>query len=318
MVWERAATDHRFPLKNAFRIARGAKSEAHSLVAIVKDPATSLMGYGEATPYARYGETMAGAMTAINTADTPLTGAAANAVDCAQWDLRAKLEGKPVWQLLGLPAPKPVQTAITLVLDTPPQMAKDAKRLAAHPLLKLKLAGDGQDGDRLKAVRDNAPTPALILDGNEGFTPQTLEALLPILADANIALVEQPLPAGKDEALAQLKGVVPFCADESVHGLADLTALKPLYEAVNIKLDKAGGLTPALALVQAARATNFKIMLGCMVASSRAMAPALLLAPLVDFVDLDGPLFLKDDCAHGLTYEGALIHPAAPQLWGHP
>lgn len=317
MVWDISAADHRFPLKSAFRIARGAKSKAHCIIATATDPTTGQSGHGEAVPYTRYGETVEGVLAAINKGGV-LTGAAANAVNCAEWDLRAKLEGTPVWQMLNLPKPTPTQTAVTLSLDTPTQMAKDAKALANRPLLKLKLAGDGQDDDRLKAVRDNAPGPALILDGNEGFTPQTLEALLPSLANANIALVEQPLPAGKDDALKNLNGTVPFCADESVHSLADLPKLAPLYDAVNIKLDKTGGLTPALEMVNAARAQNFKIMLGCMVASSRAMAPALLLAPLADYIDLDGPLFLREDCDHGLTYQGSTIHPAAPALWGHP
>lgn len=317
MVWEIKATDHRYPLKSAFRIARGAKSEAHVITATAWDLESGLKGFGEATPYTRYGETVEGALDVINHNDV-LSGAAANAVDCAKWDLRAKLEKKPVWQLLGLPAPAPVETAVTLVLDAPAQMAKGAKTLADRPLLKLKLAGDGQDGDRLKAVRDQAPDPALILDGNEGFTPQTLEALLPDLAAANIALVEQPLPAGKDEALADFKSAVSFCADESVHHVEDLPALAPLYDAVNIKLDKTGGLSPAFGLLQTAQRAHFKIMLGCMVASSRAMAPALLLAPLADYVDLDGPLFLADDCNHGLTYDGSTIRPASPLLWGYP
>ncbi|MGB0921732.1 MAG: dipeptide epimerase [Alphaproteobacteria bacterium] len=318
MVWDITATDHKFPLKSAFRIARGAKTHAHSIIANVTDPATGYSGYGEATPYARYGENVASVLNAINNGAPLLTGAAANAVDCAKWDLQAKLNNKPVWQQLNLPEPTPVQTAVTLSLAAPTEMAVEAKRLAKFPLLKLKLAGDGMDGDRLKAVRDQAPAPQLILDGNEGFTISSLEKLLPDLVQANIALVEQPLPAGKDDTLASLRGTIPFCADESVHTVDDLPRLKPLYDAVNIKLDKAGGLSPALSLAKAAKADGFSIMIGCMVASSRAMAPALLLASFADFVDLDGPLFLVEDCPHGLTYNGAMIPPASPNLWGFP
>lgn len=315
------AFDKRFPLNTSFRIARGAKSEAHSLIVEARSNDGRHKGRGEATPYARYGESMESALAQLQQNQTPQNmpaGAARNALDCALLDLAAKQSGQPVWQILGLPRPRPCRTAITLPLGDPASMATKARELAEMPLLKLKLAGDGQDPDRLKAVRDAAPTPALILDGNEGFSPQTLEALLPDLQDANIALIEQPLPVADEHYLSRFRGAVPFCADESAHTVDDLPRLKPLYDAVNIKLDKTGGLTPAVQFAQAAKQEGMGLMVGCMVASSLAMAPALLLAPLADYVDLDGPLFLAEDHPQGLIYEGASILPAHENLWGHP
>lgn len=315
------AFDKRFPLNTSFRIARGAKSEAHSLIVEAHSVNGRHIGRGEATPYARYGESMQSALAQlhrIHTPDTLPAGAARNALDCALLDLAAKQNGTPVWKLLGLPRPRPCRTAITLPLGDAASMGEKARALSAMPLLKLKLAGDGQDADRLKAVRDAAPAPALILDGNEGFSPQTLEALLPDLQDANIALIEQPLGAENEHYLSRFRGAVPFCADESAHTVEDLPRLKPLYDAVNIKLDKTGGLRPAVDFAHAAKDEGMGLMVGCMVASSLAMAPALLLAPLADYVDLDGPLFLAEDHPQGLIFEGASILPSHEDLWGHP
>ena len=307
----------RFPLNTEFRIARGAKREA-AVVEVRLINAAGQIGRGEATPYARYGERVESVVEALrNTAfdDLP-SGAARNAYDCAALDLQAKEEGKPVHALLGLPAPSSATTAVTLSLSTPENMAKAAEPLAKLPFLKLKLAGDGADEDRLKAVADAAPKAQLILDGNEGFSPQSFETLIPSLLSLNIALVEQPLPQGQDEALAPFKGLVPLCADESAHTGADIPALQAHYDWVNIKLDKAGGLTPALTMAKAAKAANMKIMVGCMVASSLAMAPALLLQSYADILDLDGPLFLAKDREDGLVYDGATLSPGT--LRGYP
>jgi len=313
-----------WPIAGEFVISRGAKREATVVVARVADGAS--VGRGECCPYARYGETVAGVHTAIAalgsvSADrTELlqrmpAGAARNAVDCALWDWEAKRSGASAAALAGLPALRPVTTAYTVGLGSPDAMAAKAASVPSLPLLKLKLGGDG-DAERLRAVRRARHDARLIADANEAWTPELLPALMAAAAETGVELVEQPLPAGADAALATIERRVPVCADESLHTRAELAPLVGRYDAVNIKLDKTGGLTEALLLAKEARAAGFRIMVGCMVATSLAMAPALLLAQDAHWVDLDGPLLLARDREPGLTYEGALVHPAPPPLWG--
>ncbi len=242
-------------------------------------------------------------------------GNARTAVDCALWDLEAKAAGRPAWELAGLEEPGPTSTAYTLSLGAPEAMAAEAARNAARPLLKLKLGGAG-DLERVAAVRAAAPNCRLIADANEGWKDIDLEVFLRGLADLGVALLEQPLPAGHDAALAELEHPLPVCADESFRDRASLAALAGRYDCVNIKLDKAGGLTEALAAARAAQAAGFRLMLGCNVGTSLSMAPACLLAGLADFVDLDGPLLLARDRNPGLTYRGSVITPPTPALWG--
>jgi L-alanine-DL-glutamate epimerase-like enolase superfamily enzyme len=242
-------------------------------------------------------------------------GAARNALDCALWDLEAKRAGQRAAALAGLPPLRPVTTAYTISLDEPEAMAATAAGAARRmPLLKLKLGGAG-DAERLRAVRLACPTVRLIADANEACTSELLPSLMQAAAETGVELIEQPLPADADAALAGARPV-PVCADESLHTLADLDRLAGRYDAINIKLDKAGGLTEALALAAAARARGLSIMVGCMVSTSLAMAPALLLAQDAAWVDLDGPLLLARDRTPALSYEGALVHPPEPPLWG--
>src|SRR5256884_1439265 len=250
---------------------------------------------------------------ALQTAMPP--GAARNALDCALLDLEAKIAGQRVWNLLGRPAPQARITAYTISLGSPEAMAEATARAAHRPLLKIKLGGDG-DGARIAAVRKAAPNSELIVDANEAWTPDNLAQNLAACADAGVTLVEQPLPAGKDEALARIKRPLAVCADESVHDRASLERLRGRYDAVNIKLDKTGGLTEALAMADAAQALGFDIMVGCMVATSLAMAPAMLLTRQARFVDLDGPLLLARDRDGGLRYDGSLVYPPAAAPWG--
>jgi len=242
-------------------------------------------------------------------------GAARNALDCALLDLEAKTNGKRVWDLLGRPAPNACITAYTISLGTPEIMAAATAKAAHRPLLKIKLGGDG-DGARIAAVRKAAPDSELIVDANEAWTPDNLAQNLKDCAEAGVTLVEQPLPAGRDEALRHIRRPIAVCADESVHDRASLSGLRERYDAVNIKLDKTGGLTEALAMADAARALGFEIMVGCMVATSLAMAPAMLLASQARFVDLDGPLLLASDRDAGLRYDGSLVYPPEAALWG--
>jgi L-alanine-DL-glutamate epimerase-like enolase superfamily enzyme len=242
-------------------------------------------------------------------------GAARNALDCALLDLEAKTSGQRVWSLLGRPAPQACFTAYTISLGTPEAMAAATAKAAHRPLLKIKFGGDG-DGARIAAVRKAAPQSELIVDANEAWTPESLERNLAACANAGVTLVEQPLPAGQDEALARIRRPLSVCADESVHDRASLERLRDRYDAVNIKLDKTGGLTEALAMADAAHALGFEIMVGCMVATSLAMAPAMLLASQARFVDLDGPLLLARDREGGLRYDGSLVYPPDAALWG--
>jgi L-alanine-DL-glutamate epimerase-like enolase superfamily enzyme len=242
-------------------------------------------------------------------------GAARNAVDCALWDLEAKQTGTPVAVRIGLPAVLPLTTALTISLGDPDVMAAQARANAARALLKVKV-GTGDDEARIRAVRAAAPHAAIILDANEGWPESTLEHHLRVAAESGIALVEQPLPAGRDELLAEIERPVLVCADESVHHTGDLASLRDRYDAINIKLDKTGGLTEALAMKLEAQRLGFQIMLGCMVGTSLAMAPAVLLAQDVEFVDLDGPLLLARDREPGLHYHASLVWPPEPALWG--
>ncbi|MBR0896409.1 dipeptide epimerase [Bradyrhizobium tropiciagri] len=317
----------RWPIAGTFTISRGAKTEAVVVVAEVS--AGGLIGRGECVPYPRYGETPEATLQAIQAMREPLAGgmgrialqarmpagAARNALDCALADLEAKRAGQRIWNLLGRPAPEPRTTAYTISLGTPEAMAEATAKAAHRALLKIKLGGDG-DGARIAAVRRAAPTSELIVDANEAWTDDNLAANLAACADAGVTLIEQPLPAGKDEALARIKRPVAVCADESVHDRGSLEGLRGRYDAVNIKLDKTGGLTEALAMADAARALGFEIMIGCMVATSLAMAPAMLIAQGARFVDLDGPLLLARDRDNGLRYDASLVYPPDVALWG--
>jgi L-alanine-DL-glutamate epimerase-like enolase superfamily enzyme len=317
----------RWPIAGSFTISRGAKTEAVTVVAKVSRG--GLSGRGECVPYPRYGETPEATLAALQAMQEPLArgltgqalqaampaGAARNALDCALLDLEAKTSGQRIWSLLGRPAPRPCTTAYTISLGTPETMAAATAKAAHRPLLKIKLGGDG-DGARILAVRKAAPESELIVDANEAWTPDNLEQNLAECAEVGVTLVEQPLPAGKDEALARIKRSVAVCADESVHDRASLDGLRARYDAVNIKLDKTGGLTEALAMADAAQALGFDIMIGCMVATSLAMAPAMLLAQQARFVDLDGPLLLARDRDDGLRYDGSLVYPPEAALWG--
>jgi len=312
-----------FRLAEVFTISRGSRTEAKVLTVQVCDGGVT--GWGECVPYARYDETLKSVTAEIEALKAPFdrsalqgilqAGAARNAVDCALWDLEAKRAGKRVWQLAGLGAPAPVITAYTQSLDTPENMRAAAARHAHRPLLKIKL-GTADDMARLQAVREGAPDARIIVDANEGWTAEVYADLAPHLLRLGVQLVEQPLPAGQDDMLAEIARPVPVCADESCHDRASLAGLKGKYDVVNIKLDKTGGLTEALALRDAARAEGFGVMVGCMVGSSLAMAPAVLVAQGAAVVDLDGPLLLAEDRGEPLIYDEAGVHPSTPGLWG--
>ena len=315
-----------FPIAGTFTISRGSKTEAEVIVCTIRDAENA--GRGECVPYRRYGETMESVLEQIgavvpalesgmNRADLLAAlpaGAARNAVDCALWDLEAKSSGVRVAERLGI-VPGRMETAYTLSLGTPEAMAAQAHANAARPLLKVKIGGDG-DIERIRAVREAAPKSRIILDANEGWTEANVERNLAAAAEIGVALVEQPLPAGEDAVLGRISRPIPVCADESVHETRDISALVGLYDAVNIKLDKAGGLTEALALREAGERQGFAVMVGCMVGTSLGMAPAVLLAQGAAFVDLDGPLLLARDRDPGLVYEGSLVSPPAAALWG--
>jgi len=317
----------RWPVAGAFTIARGSRTETGVVVAELSDGRHH--GRGECVPYARYGETVEGVVAAIEAMREALgggldraalqqtmpIGAGRNALDCAFWDLEAKRSGQPVHILAGLPPPRPLITAYTISLAAPDVMAAAAAKAAARPLLKIKLGGEG-DPARLRAVRAAAPDAELIVDANESWRAENLSENFAACAEAGVTLVEQPLPASDDDALATVSRPVPVCADESLHDRASLAQLAGKYDAINIKLDKAGGLTEALALAQEAKGRGFTLMVGCMLATSLSMAPAILVAQWARVIDLDAPLLLARDREDGLRYEGSLVHPAAPSLWG--
>ena len=312
-----------FRLERAFTISRGSRTEAKVLT--VRLTRGGVTGWGECVPYARYDETLESVTAEIEGLPEGISrtelqqalppGAARNAVDCALWDLEAKTSGIPVWQLAGLQAPGPEITAYTLSLDTPEAMERQAAENAFRPLLKIKL-GTPDDMPRLEAVRRGAPKARIIIDANEGWTADVYADLAPHLVGLGVELVEQPLPAGDDEALREIARPLPVCADEACHDRASLPGLVGKYDVVNIKLDKTGGLTEALALRAAAEAAGYRIMVGCMVGTSLAMAPAVLFAQGVGWTDLDGPLLLAEDRDPPLRYDERGVHPAPTDLWG--
>ncbi|MGO8423700.1 N-acetyl-D-Glu racemase DgcA [Rhizobium ruizarguesonis] len=316
-----------FPIAGTFTISRGAKTEAEVITCTLVEEGAH--GLGECVPYRRYGETMQSVLAQIEAA-RPLIeagisrhdllsamppGAARNAVDCALWDLEAKQTGDSVATRLGLAALKPLTTAYTISLGEPEVMAAQAREHAGRALLKVKV-GTGDDESRIRAVRAAAPDAAIILDANEGWPEAVLERHLNIAAEVGVALVEQPLPADRDGLLAEIRRPLLVCADESVHHTGDLASLADRYDAINIKLDKTGGLTEALSMKAEAERLRFSIMIGCMVGTSLAMAPAVLLAQNADFVDLDGPLLLARDREPGLRYAASLVFPPESTLWG--
>ncbi len=317
----------RWPLRGAFTISRGSRTEAEVVVAEIAED--GIAGRGECVPYARYGETVDGVVAAIEGQAGAVAsgldwdrlhralppGAARNALDCALWDLEAKQSGRPVWQLAGLGAPQPLVTAYTLSLEAPEAMGAAARANRERLLLKIKLGGT-DDIARVAAVRAGAPEARLIVDANEAWTPDLLPEYLPAMARLGVALVEQPLPAGRDDALAGIVHPVPVCADESCHTSEDVAALVGRYDVANAKLDKTGGLTEAIRLVDAVRRAGLGVMVGCMVGTSLAMAPAILLGAGAAFVDLDGPLLLAEDRPHGLRYADGRVFPPTPALWG--
>jgi L-alanine-DL-glutamate epimerase-like enolase superfamily enzyme len=317
----------RFPIAGKFVISRGAKTEALVVTATIEQDGER--GRGECVPYSRYGESVETVVAQIESVRAAIeagadrgrlqgllpAGAARNALDCALWDLEAKRTGIPAYKLAGVAPPAPVTTAYTISVGSPAEMAEAAAKARNRPVLKIKLAGEG-DARRIREVRRAAPDARLIVDANEAWTDDDLERNLHACAEAGVSLVEQPLPSGQDSALATIDRIIPVCADESVHSREGLDDLRNRYDAINVKLDKAGGLTEALALSEAAEQLGFALMIGCMVATSLAMAPALLIAGRARFVDLDGPLILAADRPDGLIFDGSLIQPAKPALWG--
>jgi len=317
----------RFPVRGVFAISRGARTESEVVVAEIA--ADGARGRGECVPYARYGESVEGVVAAIEGMAKAIAhgldrdglaaalpaGAARNALDCALWELEAKEKRVPVWRLAGIAEPRPVVTAFTLSLASAEAMGEAAAANRARPLLKVKLGGEG-DIARVEAVRAAAPHARLIVDANEAWREEMLAQYLPAMARLGVALIEQPLPAGRDEALARLAHAVPIAADESCHTSADVAGLAGRYDVVNVKLDKTGGLSEALRLVAAAEAKGLGVMVGCMVGTSLAMAPAMLIAGRAAFVDLDGPLLLARDREYGLKYEDGRVFPPSAELWG--
>lgn len=316
-------TPERFALIRPFTISRGTKTEAAVLtVRITRDGMT---GWGECVPYPRYGHTLASVAAEIEALPQGISradlqtalppGPARNAVDCALWDWEAKATGRPAWALAGLAAPRPVPIARTISLDDPARMRAAAAALADHPLLKVKL-GTPQDMPRLEAVRAGAPKARLIVDANEGWTPEVYTDLAPHLIRLGVELVEQPLPAGADDMLAEIARPLPVAADESAHDAAGLAGLRAKYDVVNLKLDKTGGLTEGLRAVAEARRLGLRVMVGCMVSTSLSMAPAILLAQGADWADLDGPVDLAEDRHPPVAYDATSVLPADPALWG--
>jgi L-alanine-DL-glutamate epimerase-like enolase superfamily enzyme len=316
-----------WPIAGTFAISRGAKTQAEVVVVDLDDG--HHRGRGECVPYGRYGETadsvvaaieavaqrIAGGLTRAELQDALPAGAARNALDCAFWSLEAKQRGQPAHVLAGIPVLRPIVTAYTISIGAPEAMADAARKAGQRPLLKIKLGAAG-DPARIAAVREAAPGAALIVDANEGWSADNIEENLNACAAAGVTLVEQPLPADNDAMLASISRVIPVCADESAHDRGSLPALLGKYDAVNIKLDKTGGLTEALAMADLARAQGFSIMVGCMVCTSLAIAPALLIAQNAGVVDLDGPLLLARDRPDGLRYDGSTVYPPSPALWG--
>jgi L-alanine-DL-glutamate epimerase-like enolase superfamily enzyme len=303
------------PLTAPFRISRGVKTAAE--VVVVEAEQDGMVGRGEAVPYARYDETVESVLAQVAAGGDLPPGAASNAIDLALWDLRARLESRSVAQITGRPLPDEIVTAVTVSLDEPEAMHAAALAVADAPLIKVKLNAERSE-ERLRAVADAAPGARLIVDPNEGWTFAILDALQPLMAELNVALLEQPLPTGEDQALEGYRPAKPICADESAHVASDLETLRGRYQAVNIKLDKSGGLTSALVMLERARALGFQVMTGCMVASSLAIVPALHIAGASDFADLDGPWWIRDDRPGGVSIEKGRLYRPAPGFWGEP
>ena len=320
------AHEQSWPLDKPFRIARGTRTEARVVVVTVSDGQCT--GRGEAVPLARYSQSAASVLAQIESLkSTPSldrqqiqkllpAGAARNALDCALWDLEAKVSGKRVWELANIPIVHAVETSFTISLDTPVAMAAAARANANAPILKIKLGGDNLDLPRVEAVREAAPAARLLIDANESWSPSHYRENVPALNGLGVELIEQPFPANADEILETLDHPVPVCADESCHTSVDLLRLTNRYEVLNVKLDKTGGLTEALLLSERARKAGFKLLIGCMVCTSLGIAPARLLASTTDYVDLDGPLLLAGDRHHGLAYENGRIGLPSRRLWG--
>jgi len=313
----------RFRLNEVFTIARGSREFADVLtVKVSKDGQT---GFGECVPYSRYGESIESVSHQIQSLPYEFSrddlqellpsGAARNAVDCALWDLEAKTTGMRVWELAGLPAPEPRVTAFTISLASADQMRSAARKHSAMPLLKIKL-GTPDDMPRLEAVREGAPKSEIIVDANEGWSGDVYRELAPHLIRLGVTMVEQPLPAGNDDLLGEIERPLPVCADEACHDTSSLPDLRGKYDMINIKLDKTGGLTEALKLKTLGLKEGYKIMVGCMVGSSLAMAPATLVAQSADIVDLDGPLLLAEDRECPLLFDNDGVHPPPAKLWG--
>ena len=319
------AREETWPLKEVFRIARGACTEAQVVVVTVSDG--EHVGRGEGVPIKRYGQSAESVLAQIDSIKGERTlnrqvlqellpaGAARNALDCALWDLEAKRAGKRAWELADLPLVDEVETSFTISLDTPGKMADAAAAAADLPILKLKLGGDNLDLQRVEAVRKTAPNARLIIDANESWSPEHYRKIVPTLKELGVELIEQPFPADADEALETLNHPIPICADESCHTTGDLPRLKNRYEVINVKLDKTGGLTEALRLCERARESGFKLLIGCMVGTSLSMAPARLLASTAEWVDLDGPLLLARDRDDAIPYENGIGIPPR-ELWG--
>jgi L-alanine-DL-glutamate epimerase-like enolase superfamily enzyme len=320
------AREEVWPLKQTFRISRGSRSEARVVVVSVNDG--SQTGRGEAVPIKRYGQSVESVLAQIESVKRAKAldrhqlqellpaGAARNALDCALWDLEAKISGRRVWELANIPIVPEVETSFTISLDTPEKMAASARGYGAPGPLKLKLGGDDVDLTRVEAVREAAPAARLLIDANESWSPDHYKSIVPALKRLGVGLIEQPFPADADEILETLDHPVPVCADESCHTCADLPRLKNRYDVVNVKLDKTGGLTEGMLLIKRARESEFKLLIGCMVGTSLSMAPARVLASSADWVDLDGPLLLTHDRDHGLSYPNGKICIPAPELWG--
>jgi L-alanine-DL-glutamate epimerase-like enolase superfamily enzyme len=320
-------TAETWPIRGRFAISRGART--HVEVVLVELSDGELLGRGECVPYAHYGESNASVIALIEglredlaqgldleSLQTKLpSGAARNALDCALWDLHAKRNGKRAWELAGIPAMAPLTTAYTLSLDTPEKMHSAARDNAQRPLLKLKLAGDG-DLERVEAVHAGAPDTRLIVDANEGWSPENYQHIAPQLAALGVEMIEQPFPAGNDSALSELPHPLSICADEACHDRASLADIVGKYDMINIKLDKTGGLTEALKLRAEAEAAGLKVMVGCMLATSLAMAPAMIVGQGVAVVDLDGPLLLDKDREFGINFDDNLMQPPVASLWG--
>src|SRR4051794_15383944 len=317
-----------WPLEKPFRISRGSRTEARVIVVTVRDG--DHVGCGEAVPSKRYRQDGASGTAQLEHVFPAIRGgvnrqqlqallppgAARNALDCALWDLEAKQSMKRVWDLARVPVLEFVETAFTISLNPPEMMASDAQQRAHSPILKLKLGGDANDVARVEAVRQRAPSTRLLIDANEAWTPEHYRAVVPELVRLGVDLIEQPFPAENDAILEQLEHPIPVCADESCHTTADLPRLRNLYQAVNVKLDKTGGLTEALRLTDAARQQGFKILFGCMVCTSLGIAPARVLVRQTDYVDLDGPLLLSKDRENGLTYDNGKLGLPSAELWG--